>query len=76
MTAYTSRQLSCRIMIHGSGTMVFSVRLASDVCADWIHIETRSAPDFDETDSTPRVRADSIDAAIRTKVPSWPRCTA
>jgi hypothetical protein len=43
---------------------------------DQNHIETRSAPDFFETDSMPRLRADSVEAAIRTKVPSWPRCTA
>ena len=45
-------------------------------CADWVRIETRSAPDFFETDSMPRLRADSVEAAIRTKVPSRPRCTA
>jgi hypothetical protein len=75
-TACTSRELRCTIIVHGSGTMVFSVRLAGQVCADWVHVETRSTPDFDETDSLPRLRADSIEAAIRTKVPGWPRCTA
>jgi hypothetical protein len=74
--ACETRELTCTITVHGSGTMVFSVRLATEVCADWVHLETRSAPDFDETDSMPRLRADSVEAAIRTKVPSWPRCTA
>jgi hypothetical protein len=75
-TACTTRELTCTIMVHGSGTMVFSVRLATQVCADWVHVETRSVPDIDETDSTARVRADSVEATIRTKMPSWPRCTA
>ena len=75
-TACVSRELRCTIMVHGSGTMVFSVRLADQVCADWVHVEARSVPDIDETDSTPRLRTDSIQAAVRTKVPSWPRCTA
>jgi len=75
-TACTSRELRCTIMVHGSGTMVLSVRFAGQVCADWVHVETRSVPDFVETDSMPRLRTDSIEAAIRTKVPSWPRCTA
>ena len=75
-TACTSRELRCTIIVHGSGTMVFSVRLADQVCADWVHVETRSVPDVDETDSMPRLRTDSIEAAIRTKVASWPRCTA
>jgi hypothetical protein len=74
--ACETRELTCRITVHGSGTMVFSVRLAAQVCADWVHIEMRSVPDVDETDSLPRLRADSVEAAIRTKVPSWPRCTA
>jgi len=74
--ACETRDLTCTITVHGSGTMVFSVRLATEVCADWVHVETRSVPDFDETDSLPRLRADSVKAAIRTKVPSWPRCTA
>jgi len=75
-TACTSREFRCTIMVHGSGTMVFSVRLAGQVCADWVHVETRSVPDIDETDSIPRLRSDSTEATIRTKVPSWPRCTA
>jgi len=75
-TACSSRELRCTIMVHGSGTMVFSVRLAGQVCADWVHVDTRSVPDLDETDSMPRLRADSIEAAIRTKAPSWRRCAA
>ncbi len=71
-----TRELTCTIMVHGSGTMAFSVRLATQVCADWVHVETRSVPDLDETDSLPRLRADSVEAAIRTKVPNWLRCTA
>lgn len=74
--ACETRELTCTIMVHGPGTMVFSVRLATEVCADWVHIDIRTFPDFDETDSLPRLRADSAEAAIRTKVPSWPRCTA
>jgi hypothetical protein len=74
--ACETRELTCTITVHGSGTMVFSVRLATEVCADWVHIDTRSALDFFETGSMPRLRADSVEAAIRTKVPSWPRCTA
>jgi hypothetical protein len=74
--ACATRELTCTIMVHGSGTMVFSVRLATQVCADWVHVETRNVPNVDETDSLPRLRADSVEAAIRTKVPSWPRCTA
>ena len=74
--ACETRDLACTIMVHGSGTMVFSIRLATEVCAHWVHIETRNVPDVDETDSRQRVRADSVEAAIRTKVPSWPRCTA
>jgi len=75
-TACSSRELRCTIMVHGSGTMVFSVRLAGQVCADWVHVDTRSVPDLDVTDSMPRLRADSIEAAIRTKAPSWRRCAA
>ncbi len=67
--------LTCTIMVHGGGTMVFSVRLRDQVCADWVHVEARSVPDVDETDSIPRLRADSVDAAIRTKTPTWARCT-
>jgi hypothetical protein len=69
------RDLTCRIMVHGSGTMAFSVRLPNDICADWVHIVARIPPGFDEGDSVRAVRSDSIDAAIQTKVPSWPRCT-
>lgn len=74
--ACTSVDLTCTIDVHGSGTMVFSIRLSNDVCAGWVHVEAQSIADIDETDSTSRVRDDSINAAIRTKAPTWTPCTA
>ena len=75
-TACDTRELSCAIQVHGSGTMVFSIRARNQVCADWVHIDAGSVPDIDETDSTARVRGDSISAAVATKAPTWRRCTA
>jgi hypothetical protein len=76
-TACDTRELSCRTSIHGSGTMVFSIRTRDQVCADWVHIDALSVPDVDEgMDSLPRLRADSISMAITTKAPSWRPCTA
>ena len=74
--ACETRELSCTTMIHGSGTMVFSIRTRDQVCADWVHIDVLSVPDVDETDALPRLRDDSISMAVTTKAPSWRRCGA
>jgi hypothetical protein len=77
--ACESRDLACAVEVHGSGTMVFTIRLPDQVCADWIHIDALSLPDFDElheSDSRDRLHADSVSVAIRTKAPHWERCTA
>jgi hypothetical protein len=69
--------LSCTMMVHGSGTMVFTIRTRDQLCADWVHVEAHMVPGIDErNDSMPRIRADSITMAIRTKQPHWERCTA
>jgi hypothetical protein len=74
--ACETRELSCRTVIHGSGTMVFSIRTRDQVCADWVHIDAISIPDVSETEALTRLRADSISMAISTKAPMWRRCAA
>jgi hypothetical protein len=77
--ACDSRDYTCAVQVHGSGTMVFSIRLPEQVCAGWIHIDALNAPGIDEaneSDARARVRADSVSVAIRTKTPHWERCTA
>ena len=78
--ACESRDSTCTVEIHGSGTMVFSIRLSDQVCADWIHIDALSLPDIGEVDDPGsgrrRLRADSVSVSIRTKAPYWERCTA
>jgi hypothetical protein len=74
--ACETREQACTTMIHGSGTMVFSIRTRDQVCADWVHIDALSIPDVDETNALARLRADSISMAIATKAPSWRRCSA
>jgi hypothetical protein len=76
--ACESRGSTCVVEVHGSGTMVFSIRLPEQVCADWIHIDALSVPDIDEvskSDARARLHADSVSVAIRTKAPYWARCT-
>ncbi|HXT17300.1 MAG TPA: hypothetical protein VN706_16800 [Gemmatimonadaceae bacterium] len=67
--------LTCRTELHGDGTMVFSVRVMDQICADWVHIEEESIPDVDERDSSVRKRRDSVNKLIRTKSPMWERCS-
>lgn len=71
-----SRELSCRIMLHGSGTMVFSVRLQGEVCAGWVHVEMLSLPDVDQDEPRKRAYADSVSRAIKTKSATWERCSS
>jgi hypothetical protein len=75
--ACADAKLSCSITVHGSGTMVFSIRAGGQVCADWVHIDAVPPPDVEEgRDSLPRIKADSANMAITTKTPTWQRCTA
>jgi hypothetical protein len=78
--ACDGRDSTCTIMVHGAGTMTFTVKLGNVVCADWVHLEPRSLPDIDEVDDSTlaprRLREDSIRATIKTKSPYWQRCTA
>jgi hypothetical protein len=75
--ACDTRELRCTTVVHGSGTMVFSIRTKDQLCADWIHIDVAQLPDVGEgRDSSARLRADSVSMAIKTKAPSWQRCTA
>jgi hypothetical protein len=67
--------LTCRAELHGSGTMVFSVRLVDEVCADWVHIDAEPAPDIDERDASARKRRDSVEKSLRTTSPTWERCS-
>jgi hypothetical protein len=67
--------LTCRSELHGSGTMVFSIRLIDEVCADWVHVEAEAPPDIDERDSSARKRRDSVNKFMRTKSPTWERCS-
>jgi hypothetical protein len=73
--ACATAALSCRAELHGSGTMVFSIRLIDDVCADWVHVEMEAAPDIDERDVLARKRRDSLNKSMRTKSPTWERCS-
>lgn len=68
----------CTTLVHGSGTMVFSLRLRDQICAGWAHVEVLSIPDIDlERDNpTARSRDDSISLAMTTKTASWRPCTA
>lgn len=76
--ACANRSLTCTIELHGSGTMVYSVRTEHQLCAGWVHVHVRQLPDIDESpsDSLQRVRSDSVSAAIRTKQAHWEPCTA
>ena len=74
--ACTPQLLVCRTAIYGAGTMVFSVRVGDEICADWVHIETLSYPDVTGDDPKARKHQDSVNAAMRTKAPTWQRCTA
>jgi hypothetical protein len=74
--ACASQVLVCRTAIYGAGTMVFSVRVGDEICADWVHIETLSYPDITGDDARARKHQDSVNAAMRTKTPTWQRCTA
>lgn len=67
---------TCTIEIGMSGTMVFSIQTHDQICADWVHIEVSSLPEITEEDTMPRIRDDSIRRAIKTKAPTWQRCTA
>ncbi len=74
--ACASQVLVCRTAIYGAGTMVFSLRVGDEICADWVHIETLSYPDVTGDDPKARKHQDSVNAAMRTKTPTWQRCTA
>lgn len=73
--ACASQVLVCRTAIYGAGTMVFSVRVGDEICADWVHVETVSYPDVTGDDPRARKHQDSVNAAMRTKTPTWQRCT-
>lgn len=75
--ACASPELTCTTLIHGSGTMVFSIRTRDQLCADWVHVDAVNVPDIDDgRDSLPRLRSDSIMMAVKTKAPTWTRCTS
>lgn len=74
--ACETRDLVCSTSLHASGTMVFAIRTIDQVCADWIHVDVLLLRNFDEPDSTERVRLDSTSMSIKTKMPVWKRCTA
>jgi hypothetical protein len=75
--ACPNADLTCATLIHGSGTMVFSIRTRDQLCADWVHVDAVSVPDIEEgRDSLPRLRSDSIMMAVKTKAPTWTRCTS
>ena len=65
----------CVREVHGSGTMAFSIRTATDVCVASVHIESADLPDVDETDPKPRERYNAQEAAAVGKIPSWPPCS-
>lgn len=73
-----STALSCATEVHGSGTMVFSIRLLNEICAGWAHVESLSVPDIDLESDDPRrrLRDDSISMAMKTKSASWQPCGA
>jgi hypothetical protein len=62
-------------MIHGSGTMVFSVLVRDQMCADWVHVDVLSLPDVSGDDPVARHRSDSVWMHMVTRQPTWPRCT-
>ena len=70
-----AKELTCSMPVLWSGTMVFSIQIQNQLCADWVHIQVTTIPDLDEKDSMPRIQFDSIHKAMKTKSPSWNRCT-
>ena len=74
----SGRALTCTELLWASGTMVFSVRTAHQLCTGSVHVRVLQLPDIREStaDSLQRVRADSASAAIRTKQAHWEPCTA
>jgi hypothetical protein len=73
--ACASRELTCTMFVGWSGTMVFSIQIDNQLCADWVHVAATMIPELGEKDSTPRLRFDSIHKSMKTKLPTWHRCT-
>lgn len=73
--ACPSKDLTCTMFVGWSGTMVFSIQVHNQLCADWVHIDATLVPQWGEKDSIPRVRFDSVHKAMKTKSPNWTRCS-